>query len=226
MLGILSLLIPVLMPLPIDSFGMIFATRILPMRFLTLERGPIHTVRGIVIHQTDAQTASATLHSYRRKGTDGAHFLIDKDGAIYQTASVRQATQHIGFIKPRCIAAMTCSPVAYRGVRLGQDTHRIEMRKSWPVRYPTNREAIGIELVGRATLPAGFKPRNARERGMTMEQLRGEAGVYEAPTALQNLSLKWLVDELIGTLKVSSSEVFRHPVVSWKNPDEARRATW
>ena len=104
--------------------------------------------------------------------------------------------------------------------------HKLEVKKKWPARYPTNLDALGIELVGRAELPTGFAPRNARERGMSAEQLRGEFGIYETPTSAQNSALKWLVDELVNSLHVSPQEVFRHPVVSWKNPDEARRAAW
>lgn len=80
-----------------------------------------------------------------------------------------------------------------------------------PSRYPSNADSLGIELVGKAVVPAHdptAKP------------------TYEAVTAEQNASLKWLIDELRDTLKVPLSVVFRHPVVSRKNETEASTAQW
>ena len=213
------------MALNIDIAGMIVQSRIRPMRFPLIERGPLQQVKGIVVHQTNAATAGATFASYRKANAKGAHFLIDKDGTLYQTASVTQTKYHIGSIRPRCLDEMTCSPKTYAGVARGAPTHRIEVRKSWPARYPVNTEAIGIELVGRASLPPNFVPPR-RNPPRTAEQLLAEFGVYETPTTLQNISLRWLVDELIGSMKISRTEVFRHPVVSWKNETEARGAAW
>ncbi len=213
------------MALQIDAVGMIQHPRVRGARAPTIERGALKDVKGIVVHQTDARTAAATFSSYARAGAHGAHFLIDKDGTIYQTASVFKVANHIGPIKPRCLAELTCSPKDFKGIRAGADTHKVEVQKQWPARYPTNQEAVGIEIVGRAELPAGFVPPK-QYQNKTPEQLRGEFGIYETPTAAQNGSLKWLIDELIATLKVLPQEVFRHPVVSWKNPDEARRAVW
>jgi hypothetical protein len=99
------------------------------------------------------------------------------------------------------------------------------MKKQFPARYATNAEAVGIELVGRAELPPGYKlPANATQADIN--RARAEDGIFETPTAAQNQSLKWLIDELVDSLKVDTSQIYRHPVVSWKNPDEARRAQW
>lgn len=55
-------------------------------------------VYGIVVHQTGAATAKSTLASYRNPGANGAHFLIDKNGHIYQTGSVYAArSSQMGF---------------------------------------------------------------------------------------------------------------------------------
>ena len=214
------------MALLIGADGMVREPRVRPLRFLAIERRAMQNVKGLVVHQTDASTAEATFSGYRKPGANGAHFLIDKDGAIYQTASIFKMTAHVGSIRPRCVAELTCRASLYQGVRPGESTHRLEIRKAWPARYPTNAEAIGIELVGRATLPPGFVPSTPSQRKMTPEQLRGEFGIYETPTTAQNASLKWLVDQLVDTMKIARGEIFRHPVVSWKNLDEARRATW
>lgn len=81
------------------------------------------------------------------------------------------------------------------------------LSKSWPDRYPWNSDSIGIELVGLAVGPKDNK-------------------VYEQVTAEQNTSLRWLISELSLTLSVSTSEVFRHPDVSYKTPSEAKTASW
>src|SRR5690606_8060251 len=49
-------------------------------------------VNGIVVHQTGGSTAQSTFNSYRNS-TTGAHFLVEKDGKIYQTASLHKASQ-------------------------------------------------------------------------------------------------------------------------------------
>jgi hypothetical protein len=49
---------------------------------------------------------------------------------------------------------------------------------------------------------------------------------YETVTAEQNKSLKWLISELVMTLTIPATEVFRHPTVSRKNDTEASTAKW
>ena len=103
--------------------------------------------------------------------------------------------------------------------------HRIEMRKPPGERYPSNMEAIGIEIVGRARLPAGFKPAG-KQIEWSLEKIRGEHGIFDEPTAAQNQALSLLVSVLAESIKIGSTEVFRHPVVSRKNITEAQGANW
>lgn len=86
------------------------------------------------------------------------------------------------------------------------------MAKSVPNRYPANEDSIGIEIVGAVVTPNGSSP--------------AEKGVYETVNQKQNASLKWLVHALSVTFSVPMTEVFRHPVVSRKNPTEAKSAVW
>lgn len=99
------------------------------------------------------------------------------------------------------------------------------MMKAPGERYPSNMEAIGIEMVGRAELPKGFKP-SSNEADLPPERLRGERGLYPAPTQAQNRSLTWLVEALQDSMQLSPGEVFKHPEVSWKNLTEAEGANW
>ncbi|AKJ28373.1 N-acetylmuramoyl-L-alanine amidase [Caldimonas brevitalea] len=176
-----------------------------------LEQGPMDTVRGIIVHQTDSWTAESTLNTYRTS-TVGAHLLIDKDGAVYQTASLFKRTLHVGRLKSRCLIEQTCAPAETRALSAMNIAamHRHEMKKQVPQRYPANEDSIGIEIVGRA-LPLDVPPAKR---------------VYEAVTPAQSASLRWLMQALIQQLNVPVTEVFRHSVVSYKNPTEGSTARW
>jgi N-acetyl-anhydromuramyl-L-alanine amidase AmpD len=179
-----------------------------------IDHGPMSTVHGIVVHQTGSATARSALDSYLVEGANGAHFLIDRDGTIYQTASVYRITHHVGHLKPRCRVEMRCTPAeakALTGKRPGKEIGRIEAAKAWPDRYPGNADAIGIELVGAATAKPGGGANDYE---------------YEAVTAAQQAAFDWLLPRLLDHFKVDATEVFHHPDVSWKQPSEAASVRW
>ena len=94
----------------IDQNGNVLSSRVKLAISLTIQRGPMNHVRGIIVHQTGSLTAQATLNSYKRGNPNGAHFLIDKDGTIYQTASIFKKTWHAGKLRARGIARLvSCS---------------------------------------------------------------------------------------------------------------------
>lgn len=198
--------------LNIDDKGVISDSRIINSISSYIEHGPMPIVQGIIVHQTDSSTASSSLNSYSNPKANGAHFLIDKDGTIYQTASVYKSTWHVGKLRSRCLAEMTCEPAE---LKLAQKwdpngTHRREKVKNVPNRFPSNDDSIGIELVGKALPNPAKKPPK----------------VYEAVTPEQNASLKWLVGKLREALNVPLTEIYRHPVVSHKTDSEAETASW
>ncbi|WP_337877884.1 peptidoglycan recognition family protein [Caldimonas sp.] len=197
----------------IDSQGLVQDPRVRLAISPNIERGPMTTVRGIVIHQTDSPTATSTLNSYRSPGANGAHFLIDRDGTIYQTASILKVTWHVGLLKARCLAEHRCAPIELRALQKfdPRGEHRREMAKAHPDRYPSNQDAIGIELVGQA---------------LPVDAPKDDDKAFEPVTAAQNASLQWLVRSLSLALGVAMTEVFRHPVVSRKNRTEAESAVW
>lgn len=177
-----------------------------------IERGQLDQINGIVVHQTNSPTAPATFNSYAIPGANGAHFLIDKDGTIYQTASVYKRTNHVGRLKSRCLAEHACRPADLKIVRRLENKptplHRHEEKKPYPERYPSNIDSVGIEIVGMSYGPDD------------------EKAVYESVNDAQNNSLRWLVRELADTWNISLREVFRHPTVSRKNLTEASTAKW
>jgi len=136
----------------------------------------------------------------------GAHFLIDKDGTIYQVASLYKQTWHVGKLRARCLAEHRCSQADLNALRHFSPTneHQREMQKQVPDRYPSNEDSVGIEIVGKSD----------------------SHGIYETLTAEQTASLSWLITELTSTFEVHMSEIFRHPVVARKNATEAQSASW
>ena len=198
--------------LVIDDKGKVINPKIKDAISPLLEHGAMPKVKGIIVHQTDSSTAASTLAKYKQPKAEGAHFLIDKDGTIYQTASVLKRTYHVGKLKSRCLTQMTCSPAELKIAQKWnpRGTHERESKKEAPNRYPSNDDSIGIELVGKAyPNPAKVPPK-----------------IYEAVTPAQNTSLKWLIGELRESLAVPLTEIFRHPMVSHKTPSEAETASW
>lgn len=183
--------------------------------FGNIERGSLRAINGIVVHQTGGPTAASAFSSYAKPGANGAHFLIDIDGTIYQTSSLHKATSHVGRLKSRCVMTQQCSPVEFQRMTALErawkpaEISRQEYRKSFPDRYPVNEDSIGIELVGAARIVAGQRDQ-----------------IYDAVTESQNTSLKWLVRELAETFGVSMNEIYRHPEIARKTPTEASTAKW
>jgi N-acetyl-anhydromuramyl-L-alanine amidase AmpD len=194
--------------LSIDKEGMVMNERVTNERRRTIENGQMNSVKGIIVHQTGGATAQSALNSYKAKHANGAHFLIDKDGTIYQTASINQKTAHVGKLQSRCVLELKCPKPKHNPTK----EHRTEMKKSVPDRYPSNEDSIGIELVGQA-FPLGT---NIPDKNKT----------YEKVTDVQNNSLSWLIGGLLAALNLPRTEIFRHPVVSRKNLTEASTAKW
>ncbi|MBO9649388.1 MAG: N-acetylmuramoyl-L-alanine amidase [Variovorax sp.] len=199
----------------VSKDGIVDAERVEVRTFSNIERGKLDKVNGIVVHQTNGPTAQSAFNSYRNPGAKGAHFLIDRDGTIYQTASLHKVTIHVGLLQSRCLSTRQCTPAEFKHMRKledqwrPQETSKREYAKRWPERYPINSDAIGIEIVGASKEVPGKK-----------------YPLYESVNDQQNASLKWLVKELADTLGVSMSEVYRHPDIARKTPTEAASARW
>jgi N-acetyl-anhydromuramyl-L-alanine amidase AmpD len=200
------------MPSSLDPQGMLVDCRVRQRRRLSIEHGNLDAVRAVVVHQTDGSSAQDTLNSYRRGG-NGAHFLIDKDGTIYQTASLKRRCYHVGrLIRSKCLTIdrRTCNSDSMARILAMSWTRQInaldalERTKSYPARYPVNSDSIGIELVGKSL----------------------DDTTYERVTPAQHASLRWLMGELFRQFSLTDRDVYRHPEVSYKNPGEASTAQW
>jgi N-acetyl-anhydromuramyl-L-alanine amidase AmpD len=182
--------------------------------FSNLEHGTLSAVHALVMHQTGGSTAEGTLSNYK-SAKFGAHFLIDKDGTIYQTCRVDKVAWHVGNIQSRCYNEKACTADEKKAVELIlyqkktsykkriEKLSEHEAEKDYPERYPSNSDSLGIEVVGEET-----------------------KGKFVPPTAAQTASVKWLVAQLKATYGLSETDIYRHPVVSYKQPSEAESVEW
>jgi N-acetyl-anhydromuramyl-L-alanine amidase AmpD len=196
----------------INKDGMLIDPKVILKRFKHIEHGNIVAVHGIVIHQTDSSNSHSSFGSYA-SSANGAHFLIAKDGLIYQTASLNKRCFHVGrLIKSKCleIDKNKCKDPNLAKIMAMSWTQRIkaidkiERQKTYPDRFPVNSDSIGIEIVGKH-----IDNKN-----------------YETLNLLQTNSLQWLIGELYIHFGLDKDDVFKHPTVSYKHPGEAASATW
>jgi N-acetyl-anhydromuramyl-L-alanine amidase AmpD len=215
------------MGLFIDRGGYVDAERITKKPFPLIERGKLEAVNGIVVHQTNGPTATSSFNSYSRLDRNGdapkgAHFMIDRDGTIYQTASLFRVTNHVGFLQSRCVLTKQCTPTELKNANArekikgnsarAKTIHAAEKVKNFPDRFPKNEDAVGIEIVGMSyQKDGGGKP---------------SAPVYEPVNDQQNASLAWLVKQLTETFNVPMREVYKHPQIGRKTESEASTAKW
>lgn len=168
-----------------------------------IEHGPMTDVSGIVLHQTSNDYILKTMAAYRfRPAGNGTHFLINPAGQILQTARITQICWHVGRIKAYCQQIHKCTPTddqmlakiekEYKSNKAEKDRmiDAWEQKKSALNRYPTNNDAIGIEVVGAP---------------------KGDA--YVSPTEAQNQSSRWLVRALILTLQLDRERIFPHGLI-------------
>jgi len=203
-----------------DKEGMIILDGlkyIQPHRMPFIERGPLDAVRGIIIHQTGTATGQQVFNTYGNPhggpeggGPMGAHFLIDENGYIFQSASVYRQTMHVGKIKARCLAEFRCDPTELPNLekwtkkQMAKPIYDNEKDKAPGDRYPMNEDSIGIEIVG---LPENYKVKGKEK--------------YGACSPIQQTSLNWLMSRLKYSFgQTPITEVFAHITIAWKSPGE------
>lgn len=176
-----------------------------------LEHGPMDRVSGIILHQTSSDYTIKTMAAYAfRPSGNGAHFLINPAGQIFQTARITQICWHVGRTNSYCRAVHKCAPTDNEALVEIETKYRnnkeertrlidaLERSKPAQQRYPTNADSIGVEVVG---APKG--------------------DVYSKSTVAQDNSSRWLVTALLATLKLDRGRIFPHGVVgAHKLPSE------
>lgn len=164
-----------------------------------LENGPIDGPKAIVLHRTDSYTVDSALRSFQ--SGIGTHFIVAKDGAVTQAASLLNRTAHVGKIKSR--AAESGSPAGEAALIKGwgwapAKIYNHEKSKSYPDRYPMNQDSVGIETVAKH---------------------RGDSG-WEAPTAEQSASIATIVRILKDTYGLGEDDIYEHDNISYKTDGE------
>jgi len=191
----------------------------------------MEVIRGIVVHQTDTESALRTSISPNKS----FHFLIELDGTIYQTLSMEWQAHHVGLIHSRCILERSCPPTELdtgrlKDIYLSEKSHlseanqrkiyAIEKKKKHPFRFPTNEDSIGIECVGKAL---GYVDNDENKEPLADQtNVPEKRKIYKPIPPKQMEALKWLVNELSRHFNVPMREVFRHPEISWKHRQEGR----
>lgn len=175
-----------------------------------LERGEMPQVDGIVLHRTESSTASSTLNAWRNDRPYGTHFLIDKDGTIHQTSSLNRQTAHVGPIRSRGEDEGTIPAAEQRELDAARRAvtgtsarvaavNGIEADKPYPERYPSNRDSVGIEVVGR---------------------YNQATQTWDAPTPEQTASIQRLVGTLQNNFGLTDHDVYQHDRIAYKTAGE------
>lgn len=111
--------------------------------------------------------------------------------------------------KSRCSSEelKTVNALLYeKGLKFGRRVRKLsdhEKKKSYPLRYPSNADSVGIEVVGR---------------------FRVDTKDFEPPTHLQKSSLKWLVTFLVGKYELNlNNDVYAHGGIARKQASEGQQ---
>ena len=192
--------------------GIIVDKRITAKRYNSIEHGNINSVTSIVLHRTAGSSATSSLNGYAAGQKTGAHFLIANDGTIYQTASLEKLCWHVGILYSRCADEKSCDPKELKTVnsllhqkgfsfsKRVKNVSRHELGKTYPLRYPSNNDSLGIEVVGR---------------------FNKATNTFERPTNGQFKSLKLLVDILLKEFSLTlNKDVYAHGVIARKKKAE------
>lgn len=192
--------------------GKVIDTKVEIKTYPSLEHGGIGKVTSIVLHRTGASKTEGTLDAYAKGQKTGAHFLVDKSGHIFQTASLKKSCHHVGILLPRCDIEKNCDPNELRTItalmhekglsfsRRARNLSHHETGKKYPLRYPNNSDSIGIEVAGKF---------------LEVE------GSFEEPTVEQFSSLKWLVGVLIEEYGLSlRTDIYAHGAIARKKVSE------
>jgi N-acetyl-anhydromuramyl-L-alanine amidase AmpD len=168
-----------------------------------LEKGTLKTIQGVVLHRTASSNSESALTSF--KSGIGTHFLVDKDGTIYQTADLRKITFHVGAIRSKCFEEGNCSETESAIIKsFGWNPGKVyshEEKKSYPDRYPYYIDAVGIEVVGAYVL---------------------ETKTWEKLTDKQIEAVSTLVNLLKMSYNMKFSDVYTHERISYKTEGEGQ----
>ncbi|WP_140728016.1 peptidoglycan recognition protein family protein [Pseudomonas sp. Hp2] len=183
----------------VDENGYVQNAGFVLKKIPALEKGSMDGPKAIVLHRTDSKTLASPLQSFE-KGI-GTHFIVDKDGTVYQTASLLKKTHHVGKIKSRCYEGGACPADEAKLIKswgwAPTKVHDHEKVKDYPSRYPMNEDSVGIEVVA-----------------------DHDGSKWEAPTAEQSKSIRHVISVLKAEYGVQDSDIYEHDKISYKTSGE------
>ncbi|MBE8598055.1 peptidoglycan recognition protein family protein [Xenorhabdus sp. BG5] len=186
----------------VNDDGFFKNSDIIQDRVSELEHGEMSTVNAIVLHRTGGSSMSTAISSFKSTGV-GTHFIIDKDGTIKQTASLKQYTYHIGKIKSKCMEENNCNSSEEKKIKgwgwNPKKTHDHEKSKEYPDRYPMNTDSVGIEVVASYNKASKF---------------------WDPATTQQKDSIKKLVSLLKCNYNLGEGDIYEHDKISYKTEGE------
>jgi len=80
--------------LEICDDGFVNSYRIKQYRIAKSEQKDVKSFKAIILHRTVSSTVNSTFTEFKKTGK-GVHFVIDKDGTIYQVVSLKKYTRHL-----------------------------------------------------------------------------------------------------------------------------------
>ncbi|MCP4120090.1 MAG: N-acetylmuramoyl-L-alanine amidase [Desulfobacteraceae bacterium] len=199
--------------LNVDKEGWVNNVKIVKEHRSSIEHLPLSIINAVVVHRTASVSASSVLNAYKKQ-KEGTHLLIDENGKVIQTASLKKQCWHVGKLYSRCKALSSCSEEDAEAIEAilhkkntgwGQKYRlvtRHELKKVYPDRFPHNHDSIGIEIVG----------------------MISKSEIYEIPNKLQLKSFFWLLDELISTFSFSLNDIYAHGKIAHKDKKQSEGA--
>lgn len=190
----------------VDAQGMLTDPAVVKDRISALEHARLNGPEAIVMHRTESSTAQSTLDGYKDPNNpqpNGAHFLIGKDGTITQTASLDQQTWHVGKIRSRGDAdGMLSETDQAWHEKTGFSPSKVNTHENgnpYPIRYPTNGDSVGIEVVG---------------------SYDAKTKTWDKPTPEQTASINKLMGILQQQYGLDDHDIYKHDTISYKTQGE------
>ncbi|WP_347282970.1 N-acetylmuramoyl-L-alanine amidase, partial [uncultured Clostridium sp.] len=196
----------------IDEDGYIQGAGIIHEPISSIERDKTNIKHlAIVLHRTAGSNIDGAIDAFKSRGF-GTHFIIGRDGQILQLASLYKYTNHIGYIKSKAFDERTCESNEYsilnklynmkNSANKYKQIYNHERNKKYPIRYPINGEAIGIEMVAKCNSYRDFSNQQT-------------IGNWQEITNEQRVSVTFLINILKNIFLVTDYDIYGHDQVSY-----------
>jgi len=219
----------------VNKDGFIEGGGIIKHQINTLEVENLKDVHAVVIHRTENNNLSEAINAFSDKKRVGTHFIIDKDGTIYQTASLNKTTQHVGNIMAKCeevgeydlekkysrridknctklekeeIAKATAGTKGWGEVFSNMLSDH-EKNKEYPYRNPKNTDSVGIEFIGK------FDKNTGKFESVTKEQAESGRKLVEYIQKKYKDSDLYAHDDIAPKTKNEGADVLRAMGYIW-----------